>query len=48
MRACLAQEYEERTERIRKLKDEYTSHSTGLQALTAAVEQKKVSLHSPL
>ena len=36
------QEFEERTEKVRQLKEEYAHASTGLQALTAAVEQKKV------
>lgn len=38
------QEFEERTERVRKLREEYTAADTGLQALTAAVEGKKVIL----
>ena len=38
------QEFEERTERVRKLREEYTAADTGLQVLTAAVEEKKVIL----
>ncbi len=36
------QEFEERTERVRNLREEYTAADTGLQALTSAVEEKKV------
>ncbi len=36
------QEFKERTESVRKLKEEYGDASTGLQKLTAAVEEKKV------
>ena len=37
------QEYKERTERIRELREEFTTASTDLQTLTTAVEEKKVS-----
>ena len=39
--AC-AQEYKERTERIKELREEFTTASTDLQTLTTAVEEKKV------
>ena len=38
----LLQEYEERTDKVRKLKEEFANASSGLQTLTAAVEKKKV------
>ena len=37
------QEYKERTERIKALREEFTTASTDLQTLTTAVEEKKVS-----
>ena len=37
------QEYKERTERIKDLREEFTTASTDLQTLTTAVEEKKVS-----
>ena len=36
------QEYKERTERIKELREEFTTASTDLQTLTTAVEEKKV------
>ena len=36
------QEFQERTEKVRNLKEDFAHASTGLQALTAAVEEKKV------
>ena len=39
--ACV-QEYKERTERIKELREEFTTASTDLQTLTTAVEEKKV------
>lgn len=38
----LLQEYEERTDKVRKLKEEFANASSGLQTLTSAVEKKKV------
>jgi len=38
----LLQEYEERTDKVRKLKEEFANASSGLQTLTSAVEKRKV------
>ena len=42
------QEYRERTERIKELREEFTTASTDLQTLTTAVEEKKVRCRARL
>lgn len=40
------QEYEERSNRIKKLREDFGSHSNALEALTAQVEDAKVCSHA--